>query len=62
MDLLSDFLEGHVTLLPVGHLELVQESEDLLDLLIVLLNIVPSNAEISLHLVEHLISDLVELN
>lgn len=62
MDLLSDFLEGDVSLLPVGHLELVQEGKDLLDLLVVFLDIITSNAEVSLHLVQHFIPYLVELH
>lgn len=62
MDLLTDLLEGHVSFLPVWHLELIEEGEDLLDLLVILLDVVTGNPEVTLHLVQHLVPHLVELN
>lgn len=62
MDLLPDLLKRHVALLPVRHLERVQEAEYLPHLLVVLLDVLPRNPEIATHLLQHLAANPVELH
>ena len=62
MNLLSNFLEGDIALLPVGHLEGVEETEYLPHLLVVLLYVFSCNSEITTHLLQHFATNSIELN
>jgi hypothetical protein len=61
MNLLPDLFKRHVPLLPLRHLERVQETEYLPHLLVVLLNVLSRNPEISTHLLQHLPANSVEI-
>ena len=62
MYFLSNFLECNISLLPVRHLEGIEEAEDLSNLLVILFNIVSSNLKILSNLIEHLSSNIIELH
>jgi len=61
MDLLPDLFKRHVPLLPVRHLERVEETEYLPHLLVVLLYVLSRYPEIATHLLQHLAANSVEI-
>ena len=56
-NLLFDFFERNVILLPVGWNEVVHELDNFTDLLVVLFNVSSGNGEVHLHLLLHFVLD-----